>query len=369
MNIKIFKMSLIGIIFSMLCMSCGEFEEVLDDFDNNSNTNNDGKYVFPSEEEKHEGTWLQWPHDYGWDKKHVKRYEQIWIEMTEALHTGEMVHIIAYNQQEKLRIEKCLTDKGLDMDNIDFYEWKTDDVWVRDNGPIFVFDEGDNLVIQNWEFNGWGFKSDYKNDNTIPKKVGSELGLEVVSVDMVNEGGSVELDGNGTLMAKRSSILNNNRNPGLTQKEAEAYFEKYLGVSNFIWLDGVIGQDITDDHIDGTARFVKGNTIVTYSKEDSAPGEYEILKNARNIEGQPYNIVELPYTYKRIKGYEGSYINFYVGNEVVLVPNYNDPMDAIANAKIQALFPSRKVVGIEVNELYKDGGMIHCVTQQQPAIK
>ncbi len=372
MKVKNFKMSLIGIIVSLACIACGDFEEVLEELDNGNNDgiSKDGEmYTFPSEEDKHEGTWLQWPHNYGWDKHHVKRYERIWVEMTAALHNGEKVHIIAYNNNEKQRIEKLLINKGLNMGQIDFFVWRTDDVWVRDNGPIFTYDAKDNLVVQDWKFNGWGNKSEYQNDNAIPKKVGEALNLKVVNVDMVNEGGSVELDGNGTLMAKRSSILNNNRNRGWTQKDAEDYFRKYLGVTNFIWLDGVKGQDITDDHIDGTARFANGNTIVTYSKEDSQPGEYDILKSAKNVDGKRYKIVELPYSYRRIKGYEGSYINYYVGNDVVLVPNYNDPMDEVANAKIQTLYPNRKVVGIVVNELYKDGGMIHCVTQQQPAVK
>jgi agmatine deiminase len=151
---------------------------------------------------------------------------------------------------------------------VDFYTWPTDDVWVRDNGPIYVFDESDQLHVTDWGFNGWGKRYGYKMSNMIPKLVASALNLPCTTIPMINEGGAVELDGNGTLMAKRSSILNRNRNPGWTQEDAEAYFRGYLGATNFIWLPGAKGQDITDDHIDGTARFADENTIVTFYRKD-----------------------------------------------------------------------------------------------------
>ncbi|CAJ1926323.1 unnamed protein product [Cylindrotheca closterium] len=128
---------------------------------------------------------------------------------------------------------------------------------------------------------------------------------------------SIEVDGRGTLMAKRSSILNDNHNPGATQAEVEAYFRRYLGVNNFIWLDGTAGLDITDDHIDGTARFANGDTIVTLKKQDFiVPTEYDILTRATNADGKPYKIVHLPLTAKEIPsiGEHGLYINYYAGN-------------------------------------------------------
>lgn len=325
-------------------------------------------YYLPAEEAEHEGTWLQWPHNYGYDPNHIQRYEESWIAMAKALHTGENVHIVVYNHAERTRVKNLLTAEGLNMNKVDFYVWKTDDVWVRDNGPIFVRDENDELLVSNWKFNGWGNKADYYYCNQIPKKVSTALDMERIDLDMVLEGGSIEQDGNGTIMAKRSSILNNNRNPGWTQADVEFYFETYFGATNFIWLDGAAGYDITDDHIDGTAKFVNGNTIVTFSPEDSYEGEYEILQNAKNANGELYNIVHLPWTESKVPGVGdyGSYINFYVANEVVLVPNYGDPMDAVANSIIQNLYPNRTIVGIAANELYKDGGMVHCVTQQQP---
>jgi agmatine deiminase len=327
-------------------------------------------YVMPSEESQHEGTWLQWPHNYGWDTNHVNRYEEIWIEMTNALHTGERVHIIVYDTIELSRVKTVLSKRGLDMSKIDFWNYPTDDVWVRDNGPIFVRDSSNRLVVQNWKFNGWGKKADYWNDDYIPIDVARDLGLPRVDVPMVNEGGSIEIDGKGTLMAKKSSIINKNRNPGLTQAKVESYFRKYLGVTNFIWLKGQAGLDITDDHIDGTARFAGENQIVTMKRSDFVnPSEYDVLAKARNAEGKRYQIIHLPITEKEIlnTGYQGIYVNYYVANEVVIMPTYNDPMDQEAIRILSEVYPTRRIVGINMEKLYEDGGAAHCVTQQQPA--
>lgn len=326
-------------------------------------------YTMPSEEERHEGTWLQWPHNYGWDPRHIERYQEAWIQMTQALHTGERVHIIVFNQSELNRVRKVLTKRGLDMSNIDFWEYPTNDVWVRDNGPIFVRDKHKNLIVENWKFNGWGGKADFFDDNDIPIYVARDLDLRRVDVPMTNEGGSIELDGKGTLMAKKSSIINQNRNPGLTQTKVETFFRKYLGVTNFIWLDGQRGLDVTDDHIDGTARFANTKTIVTTKRDDFVnASEYDVLVGARSAQGKPYKLVHLPITRKTIlnSGYEGIYVNYYVGNDVVIVPTYNDPMDQEALRILGGVYLTRRIVGVNMEELYSDGGAVHCVTQQQP---
>lgn len=320
------------------------------------------KYTMPGEEEEHEGTWLQWPHNNTYPGQSV-RYDQIWIDMTKALHEGETVYIIAYDENEKTRITQLLNAANVDLSKIDFYVAKTDDVWVRDNGPIFVRDQSNNLVITNWKFNGWGNKAPFTNDDKIPAYISNTIGIPKVDVNMVLEGGSIEVDGHGTLMATRSSILNTNRNPGLTQTQAESFFKHYLGITNFVWLDGIAGQDITDYHIDGFARFVQGNVLLTHAQQHMlSPREYEVLSTARNANGELYTRVELPIAIQS----EGSYMNYYVGNKVVVVPNYGESSDAQANAIIQALYPNRTVVGVNVIELWNDGGAIHCVTQQQP---
>jgi len=231
------SLPMLGILFALIFTSCEkiDYEPMLD-------PQTDIKYHMPAEDLPHEGTWLQWPHNYGWDKNHRERYEPIWVAMTKALHVGEKVHIIVYDEDLKNEVTQLLTDEQLDMNQIDFLIAPTNDVWARDNGPIFVRDLSGNLAISNWEFNGWGGKTPFKHDNRIPTVVSEQISLPVVNLDLTLEGGAIEIDGQGTLMAKRSCILNKNRNPGLTQEDIEQYFRVYFGATHFIWMDGVKGD-------------------------------------------------------------------------------------------------------------------------------
>lgn len=338
-------------------------------------------YVMPAESSPHEGTWLQWPHKYEYGATYSNRLEPTWIEMTRELVSGEKVHIIAYNEQTKQDIVNKLTNAGIALGNVDFYIFKTNDVWVRDNGPIYTHNTENNaLTVESWGFNGWGDKEPYKYSEQIPSEVAKATHMPFVQLggQISLEGGGIEVDGQGSLIATRSSILNDNRNPGMTQAQAEALFTTYLGATHFIWLDGVAGLEITDMHIDFLARFGEDNTIITMNREDLALSELpekdiNTLYNAKNRKGEPYNYATLPLTknnvtttYGKDLGYQGSYVNYYISNDKVLVPTYNDPNDAVALAIIQQLYPTRRAVGIDSRNLYADGGMIHCVTQQQP---
>ncbi|MDZ7881200.1 MAG: agmatine deiminase family protein [Saprospiraceae bacterium] len=344
-------------------------------------------YTMPDESLTHEGTWLQWPHQYQYGATYRNRLDATWVAMTAALVSGEKVHIVAYDATEQTRITALLNAASVPLTNVDFSVYPTDDVWVRDNGPIFVRNSSGALVIQDWGFNAWGGKFQYTNCNTIPTSIATALGMTVVNLNstMVNEGGSVELDGHGVLLACKSSILsqspaNTIRNADMTQAQAEAIFTTNLGVSKFIWLNGVTGLEVTDMHIDGFARFANPTTIVTMSQADllnwGVPqADINTLMAATNTNNTPYTFVTVPLTqnnvttaYGKALPYKGSYANYYIGNTQVLVPNYNDPNDAAANAIIQALYPTRTVVGIDVRNLYENGGMVHCVTQQQPVL-
>lgn len=337
-------------------------------------------YTMPDESSTHEATWLQWPHQYQYGVTYRNRLDATWVDMTRELATSEKVYVICYDETEKTRIINLLSAAGISLNNLDFKIYPTDDVWVRDNGPIYVKDKSGNLIIQDWGFNGWGNKTKFSNCNSIPAKIAIAQLRTVVDLNstMVNEGGSTELDGNGTLMACKSSIINSNRNPGMSQSQAEVIFTKYLGATNFIWLDGIAGLEITDMHIDGFARFGNTTTIVTMDPADLL--DYDVKQSdidklfaAKNKNGTLYTFLKLPLTknnvvtaYGKNLGYKGSYCNYYIANTKVLVPNYNDPNDSMANSMLQALYPTKKVVGIDVRNLYANGGMIHCVTQQQP---
>jgi agmatine deiminase len=343
-------------------------------------------YKMPEESEPHEGTWLQWPHQYQHGVTYRSELDETWVAMTKALQSTEKVHIIAYNTAEQTRITNLLKAANVSLTNVDFKIHRTDDVWVRDNGPIYVRDAQGKLVIEDWGFNGWGGKYDSANCDAIPSAIGADTGVTVLNLNnvMVNEGGSVELDGHGVLMATKSSIIsqkarNSVRNKGMSQAQAESNFTKYLGATKFIWLEGGFSEeDVTDMHIDGIMKFAAGNKMITMSNSDLSgwgliDSDIAILNAASNTKNEVYAKVILPLTQKNVVtktgkalGYKGNYINFYIANGKVLVPNYNDPNDSVANKIIAGLYPGREVVGIDVRNLYANGGMVHCVTQQQP---
>lgn len=333
----------------------------------------------PEETIEHEGTWLQWPHHYTYGMFYRNSLDDTWVEMTSALVNSENVHIIAYDLTEKERIIALLDDAIVSLTNIDFYIHENDDVWVRDNGPMFVYDANSDLTILDWGFNGWGNDAPYSRCDVIPTLLSSDLTLPIVDLSgMVLEGGAIEHDGSGTMMATRSSVTHSSRNPGLTESQIEEYLSTNMGISNFIWLNGVYGSEITDMHIDGFVKFANDSTIVTFNNSDLQYWELteqdiDTLLNAKNNNGVAYNFVIIPLTQNNVTtvygyqlDYKGSYCNYYIANTVVLVPNYNDPNDVLANSIIQGLYPNRTVIGIDVRNLYENGGMIHCVTQQQP---
>ncbi|MCR8643373.1 agmatine deiminase family protein [Paenibacillus sp. N1-5-1-14] len=338
------------------------------------------QFYMPAEWEEHEDTWLQWPHDKTHRGERYKaKLNNIWVTMAKELHYGENVYIVVYNDEEREYVQSKLNEANVNLDKIHFLIQETDDIWIRDNGPIFVKDRDNQLSLTHWIFNGWGNKCPYTNDAVVPSQISKHYNIPKVDVDVCLEGGGIEVNGNGTLMAAKSSIINENRNPALSQEEIERALTKYLGVTNFIWITGIRGEDnydeVTDFHIDASARFSNETTIL-YEYDPFGESEaylleahelhYQQLQQARNTDGKPFQLIPLPLTRKVVKeaNCKGSYLNFYIGNEVVLVPIYDDEHDKLALQIIEGQFPGRRIVGIHVSELYAYGGMIHCVTQQ-----
>lgn len=336
-------------------------------------------YTMPEETTTHEGTWIQWPHNYLYGPWYRADVEPTFIAMANALQMGENVHIIAYDSTELSHIITVLGNASVPLTHIDFFVHETDDVWSRDNGPMFVYDQNNNLTILDWGFNGWGFDTPYSKCDVIPLRVSADIGVPRVDLSgMVLEGGAIEHDGNRTMMATRSSVTHSSRNPSLTETQIENYLTTYMGITKFIWLDGVYGSEITDMHIDGFMKFANDSTIVTMDSTDLdywelSAAEINTIYSAANLSGKHYHIVFVPLTQNNVLttygnnlGFKGSYCNYYVANNAVLVPTYNDPKDAVAISIIQGLYPNRTAIGIDVRNLYEYGGMIHCVTQQQP---
>ena len=359
------------------------------------------KYTFPAEWEQYEGTWLIWPHDYGIiTPEYVDMIDDIWLEMTKALHTGEKVHIVAYNAEERTRITTLLEEAGVDLAQVDFVLSETDQFWARDCGPMFAIDSEGKTVILDWGFNGYGRKDkfgpdveedlcwelpefvreeyleNFAKDDKLAKNIASVIGIEQINLNgFVLESGAIESDGCGTIITTESCIINDNRNPGMTRTEAEVFFKTYLGATNIIWLEGTTDEDITDGHIDGLVRFVDEHTILTMTKEDyhemyyyTPKGDYKKVINAKNTAGKKYDIVTLPITAEEVEwlGWRANYLNYYAGNDVVLVPVYNDVMDAEALRILGTIYPDKEIIPIYGEILALLGGGIHCVTQQQP---
>ena len=338
------------------------------------------QYLMPHEESPHEGTWLQWPHNFTYGSG-AEDVQASWVEMTKALTVGERVHIIAYDADEVAEIANMLQMADVSMEQVDYQICQNDDFWVRDNGPIFVQDASGEWLILDWGFNGWGGDAPFELDDAVPSVIAANLNIPVIDLSaMVLEGGAIEVDGQGTLIATRSSITGEDRNPELTEAEIEDYLSQYLGAQQIIWLDGEFGgtEDITDQHIDGFVKFVGNHTLVTMNDTDLAywyvsATDRNIIDQAANTEGTPYQRVNLPLTQFPVQttsgqnvGFRSSYVNFYVCNEVVLVPAYDDPQDEVALNIIQELYPDRTAIGINCQNMLQWGGMVHCVTQQQP---
>jgi agmatine deiminase len=335
----------------------------------------------PDEAVTHAATWLAWPHAATYGRAYRDRLEPTFVEMTAALVGGELVRVVVNSAAEQARVRGVLQAAGVPLGGVDMYVRRTDDVWIRDNGAIFVFDPAGRMVALDWGFNGWGFDAPFRSDDTLPVAMAAVRGVPRIDLRRtILEGGAFEVDGAGTFLATRSAILEPDRNPGLAEATLEARLTMALGVDHFIWLDGADGGrlDITDMHIDGFARFAPGGVLVTMADADLAywglsAADIATLGAAVDAAGVPFARLDLPLTandvvttYGAPVGFKGSYTNFYIANDVVLVPTYADPNDAVALALLAPLFPGRTVVGIDSRNLYRVGGMIHCVTQQEP---
>jgi agmatine deiminase len=341
-------------------------------------------YRMPPEWSPHRGTWLSWPHkEASWPGK-FDPVPPIFAEMVRVLADEEEVHVNVAGPDMEDAVRALLADCGAGAGNVFFHYIPTNDAWCRDHGPIFVErDDGGTReqVILDWGFNAWGDKyPPYDLDDVVPTKVGAELGIPVHHPGIILEGGSIDVNGRGSLLTTTSCLLNPNRNPHLSQREIEAYLREWLGATNILWLgDGIAGDD-TDGHIDDITRFTDETTIVTAVQPDRSDPDHEPLDaNLRRLremtdqDGRPFRIVTIPmpapveHDGARLPA---SYANFYIANGVVLLPTYRDAAnDAEAQRVLQELFPTRRVVGIDCTDLVWGLGAFHCVSQQWPLLR
>ncbi len=349
-------------------------------------------YRMPAEWAPHLATYIVWPHNLDtWPGK-FEPIPPLFARMTAVIAHFEPVRVLVNDAAAfanvRAMIANAPTPDGspVRIDRVDFAAIPTNDSWVRDHGPIFVnrragADPGSSAQIAlDWRFNSWGEKyGRYDLDDVVPRRLGEHYGFDVIEPGIVLEGGSIEINGAGSLMTTEACLLNRNRNPSLGRGEIEEYLRVYLGVTNILWLgDGIAGDD-TDGHIDDLARFVGPDTIVTVVEDDPADENYRVLADnlarlraLRDEHGRAFTIATLPmppalyYDGTRLPA---SYANFYIVNGGVIVPTFDCPADAVAIATLERLLPGRRVVAIPAIDLVWGLGAVHCLTQQHPSFQ
>ncbi|MFA5346834.1 MAG: agmatine deiminase family protein [Methanoregula sp.] len=352
----------------------GAFPEI-----RNGDTPRNRGFHMPAEWEPHEAVWLSWPHNKNTFPK-LSAVEEAYYTLISVIHSSERVELFIPTAALHRKIRARLRESHVDLSQITLHTTEYSDIWIRDYGPTFILNHAMNrAAMVCWNFNAWGGKyEDQLKDGRIPAIMNRRLELPQFIPGIVLEGGSIDVNGRGTVLTTRSCLLNPNRNPSLTEEQIGMFLQEYLGVVKIIWLnDGIVGDD-TDGHIDDIARFVAPSTVVCAYETDETDANYralqenyEILKQSSNQDGVPLTVVKLPMPAKVVTGderYPASYTNFYIGNTVVLVPVFNDPNDVEAIRILQDLFPGRKVIGIDARAMVEGFGTFHCATQQQPRV-
>ena len=330
-------------------------------------------FAMPPEWAAHAATWMSWPAD---NELWFGTLEAVRAEYTELVRTilrFEPVQLLVRDEGSETDARRRLGEQqGLRLHQVPL-----DDVWLRDNGPIFVQNRAGELGLTDWKFNSWGGKFEWHHDDRVPEYVAAALGMARWEPGVVLEGGAIEVNGDGAALVTRSCLLTPTRNPGLSEHGYAQLLRDYLGIGQLLWLDGGLENDHTDGHIDTITRFVDAGTIVTSVESDPADPNHAsmgrnlaVLRAMTDGQGRPYRIVELPLPATRLEGPEGrlppTYANFYIGNGVVVVPQYGDAHDARALEILGPLFPGRQVIGLSSRAIIGGGGSFHCLTQQQP---
>jgi agmatine deiminase len=367
-------------------------------------------YRMPAEWEPHQATWLAWPHYHGDWPGRFEPIPWVYTEIIRNLAHHERVELIVNDAPAERQARKQLEQANADVKNVSFHRWPTNRSWLRDSGCIFVTEcsehkdrEGHDfsranqnptkeralapeahLLATKFRFNAWAKYSNWRHDEKIGTKMASAARCQEIrplhdNTKVVLEGGSIDVNGEGTLLTTEECLLSKvqQRNPNMQRKDYETIFANYLGAPHVIWLGkGIVGDD-THGHVDDLTRFVAPDTVVTMVEPNPKDANHKPLRdNLRRLrsvtdqKGKPLNIVELPmpapviFEHRRLPA---SYANFYIANGVVLVPVFNDPNDRIALNTLAAIFPTREVVPIFSGDLVWGLGTMHCMTQQQPA--
>jgi agmatine deiminase len=341
----------------------------------------------PAEWEPHEATWIAWPHnEEDWPDK-IEPVRWAFTEIARALAPHERVEILCHNEEVQAEAEDMLEQAEVKVENCRCHQIPSDRSWTRDACPTGVFNNDGHLVLVNWRFNGWALYKNFEQDARIGDQVTEITGCKRVKAyrpdkqdeRLILEGGAIDVNGNGTLLTTEECLLSTEeqvRNPGMSRKDYEKSFAAYLGIRKTIWLGGGVEGDDTHGHVDDVARFVGPDTVVLAYEEDpkddnhaASVDNFRRLQSATTADGRSIRVVQLPMPEPvMFEGYRlpASYANFYIANNVVLVPTFNDPNDRVALNTLAELIPDRKIIPIYARDLVWGEGTLHCLTQQQP---
>ena len=343
------------------------------------NTPKEKNFYMPPEWYQHECCWMQWPynnpnHDgYGavpsWSHFDFDKGRFAWSNVANSIFKFEKVKMIVHPDE----ISKA---KELLNSEIEIIQLKIDDCWARDSGAIFLLNKENKLGGIDWEFNGWGKFKPFDSDNKVAKFMIEKSSATYFKNSMILEGGSIHVDGEGTLLTTEQCLLNKNRNPQLSKEEIENNLKEYLNINKIIWLKNGTDEG-TDGHVDNIACFVKSGTVLALSCKDRNDPFYErinenleILKTSTDNKGRKLNVIEIEMSYKRLIPNDdepSSYINFYIANKGIVMPSFEDEKaDYRAKNIVQSVFPDRKIIAINGIDISMGGGNVHCITQQQP---
>ena len=333
-------------------------------------------FYMPAEWYRHECCWMQWPTEFfpinatsSWSHFDLDKGRLAWANVANAISRFEKLKMIVHPSDSKSALN--LLDK-----NVEILQTPIDDAWCRDTGAIFLLNEKNQLGGVDSDFNCWGYKENFEQDDKVAKFMINEANATYFKNDMVLEGGSIHVNGQGTLITTEQCLLHENRNPHLSKDDIENNLKKFFGVTKIIWLKHGTDEG-TNGHIDNVACFSDTGTILAMTCSDKEDTYYdllsenlEILKTSVDQDNNPLKIVELEMSKKRLipdDDEPSSYINFYIANDAVIFPIFGDNVaDQNAMKIIKSQFPNRQIVCLDGHDILMGGGNIHCITQQQP---
>lgn len=340
-------------------------------------------FRLPAEWHPQQAVLFVWPHGRSDWRTNLDAIQGVYERMAVEISRRQALWIVCYDAALQSVIRQRVERAGAAADNIRYFIAPTNDTWARDTAPLTVLNAAGQGRLRNFRFNGWGGKYRHDLDDGLNLRLAEQSAVDPArtdSIDLVLEGGSVETDGNGTLLTTAQCLLTPSRNPSLSQHAIEKTLNDTLGLNRFLWLhEGYLAGDDTDSHVDNLARFAAPDTLIYVKCDDPRDEHFAALramegelKQFRQTNGEPYRLVALPWPKPIFDDGErlpASYANFLVINGAVLVPAFDDPADAAAFQRIGECFPNRDIVPIDSRPLIAQRGGIHCATMQFPVWK